>query len=326
MYHINGWTTGWFKDELEQLKEGIGIMPEVETVFYQQIDRGVDLEEFQDYIALKYPKIKDLWISQNFFLGEYTKLRAFYDQFKFRSLVIETDQSGMPLEDFATVVPHPDGLVAFMDGDRCPFNQLPGYESDISYGWAKLGRNFNRDAPWYRLCYLYALEPELVIRPDSFIGDYATYQIELPEPDLTMEWLSTASDPIYPYISVKGIARYILNKPSLLGSVSKEVVIEVLNQRPELTNQMSLSDIPLDCDPSNADLLLYLIRNGRIDGTPYYEMLWNNKAVALNELPETLKEKIQRAWAEPKPPRPVPGYIYLTPDERDRYAINSSDP
>lgn len=65
MYHINGWTCmDTFEKELEA---GVTVMPEVETVFYQYIDRGVDITEFSTYIERKYPNIKDLWLSQNFF-------------------------------------------------------------------------------------------------------------------------------------------------------------------------------------------------------------------------------------------------------------------
>lgn len=196
MYHINGWTCC---DFVEELDTGVTVMPEVETVFYQYIDRGiVDLDKFSTYIERKYPKIKDLWLSQNFFLEDTVeKLRAFYDKFLFRSLVIETEQSGMPLEDFTTVVPPPDGLIAFLDGDRCPYDQLAGHKSDSFYGWLKKGRNFDPESAWYKLCYMYALKPAMVVRSDEFIGDGATYSIALPEPDLSLDLLLDPSPSIH---------------------------------------------------------------------------------------------------------------------------------
>lgn len=328
MYHINGWLCCNFVEK--ELEIGITVMPDVETVFYQYIDRGItDLDEFSTYIECKYPKIKDLWISQNFFLHNTKgKLRAFYDKFRFRSLVIETEQAGMPLEDFATVVPPPDGLIAFRDGDRCPFNQLPGHNSDTFYGWLKKGCNFNPQSPWYKLCYMYALEPAMVVRSNEFIGESATYSIALPEPDLSLDLLldPSSSNPLYQFMSNHSRAQYILANPNRLFTnelPNTETLIEVLDEKPELSDQMELADIPLNIDSDNANLLLYLIRKGRIDGNKYYKLLLDCRACNLSDIPQEIRSNFMPESPPPAPKQDSPyftNYIYLSSDERDKLA------
>lgn len=330
MYHINGWTCmDTFEKELEA---GVTVMPEVETVFYQYIDRGVDITEFSTYIERKYPNIKDLWLSQNFFSHYDSKsklLLDFYNKFKFRSLVIESEQGGMPLEDFVDVVPPPKGLIAFRDGDRCPYDQLPGYNSDCFYGWLKKGSNFNPESPWYKLCYMYALEPTMVFRSDAFIGYGTEYSIALPEPDLSLDLLMNPTGPLYQYMSNNSRAQYILANPKRLffnKLPNTETLIEVLNEIPALSNQMDLDDIPLVLDRDNTKLLMYLIRKGRIDGKDYYRFLLSCGGCKLSDIPEELRA----TFAPPPPPPPPPiskpdsghfaEYIYLSRDEKEKFS------
>ena len=143
MFHNNGWK--WMCQIVEELETGVVVMPEVETVFYEYIDRGIDVDVFARYLKVKYPKIRDLWINQNYMYPTNGDLRALYDMFNFRSFVIEANQCGLPLEDFSSLAAPKDGLIALWDSSR-------------KKGILKLGDSLNIKDQWYKLCRACATE------------------------------------------------------------------------------------------------------------------------------------------------------------------------
>lgn len=123
----------------DELNSGVVPEPNIETVIYD-IDRGIETTEFTQYLSLKYPNIKDLWITQNWITEtEPNGLLTLYQTFNLRSLVIEVSQGYLPLDDFKQVNVAPDGLIIL----------CKAYEYDPLI---RAGEHFSVNAAWYKFC------------------------------------------------------------------------------------------------------------------------------------------------------------------------------
>lgn len=181
MFKARGWVSPW--DLKEEQEQGLEPEPAVTTVIFQEIDRGIELPNFSDYIAKKYPNIRDLWITQNWITGQ-VHLREFYNRFKFRSFVVEVSQSGIHYEQFEDAQPPQDGLLALYDPDREREPTGYGFMSD-GPGFIRLGKDFDPNSDWYIFCYMYAYTMDMPMTKEHNGNSCGDYRCELPEPTST---------------------------------------------------------------------------------------------------------------------------------------------
>lgn len=143
-----GWV--WWCNIQKEMEEGIVPEPEIETVIFEYIDRGIrDFQVFAEYIREKYPNIRDLWVDQNY-IGN-GSLVDFYKSFGFRSMVIEVNQGGLPYKDMKEIDPPRDGLISLCEDHSDFYSNYSEKQHAL-----KLGVDLDVDAHWYKFCMMYA--------------------------------------------------------------------------------------------------------------------------------------------------------------------------
>jgi hypothetical protein len=136
---------GWVAPpDLDMVEKAIP-EPNVTTVIFQYIDRGIDnFEIFGDFIQKKYPNLLNLWVDQNYTgIDSNGEMRQMYERLKLNSLVLGVSQNGIDYSQWQDVVPSETGLIYLFSRDD---------ETDFT----TIGKQLQTDAEWYVFCCMFA--------------------------------------------------------------------------------------------------------------------------------------------------------------------------
>jgi hypothetical protein len=149
---------------LDTLLEDLTIDAGVETVVFNELDRGIyNMSEFIAYIKRRFPVLKDLWIMQNYVCWDNDK-KDVYDLYKelgLRSLVFGVSQNGVK------------GYNRFSTDDVCE-GGLVLVGEELTHGYARIKDLFacskvKAIEEWLIFC-LFVTSDKIKVYKPSFYG------------------------------------------------------------------------------------------------------------------------------------------------------------